>query len=52
MGVEKVEQGLGNVRLEFRREVRSARGENRGLNHQESQETEERRGRDHKYHLI
>lgn len=53
MGEVKVEQRLGNVRLEFRREVRSVRGGNRSLNCREPRERrKERRGRDCKYHLL
>ena len=47
------EQGLGKVRLELRRKVRSSRGKNRQPNPQDSRERrKERRGKDHKYHLV
>lgn len=39
--VVKVEWELGNMILEFRRQVRSERGEKRRLNHPESLEREE-----------
>lgn len=45
MGAVKVEQGLGNVRLEHGREVRSAKGENRSLNCRESRKGREERQR-------
>jgi hypothetical protein len=49
----EVEQGLENIRLELRREIRSGRGGNRHLKHQVSRERrKKRRGEDHKYHSI